>query len=95
MDVGTVIAKGSPDSLLKDHYDDVILQLPERDFPSSLSGIPHKSLPTQSLIEIATHDVNATIRQLTEHHAPLDHMTVRPRNLDDLFLDLTGKELRA
>jgi hypothetical protein len=32
---------------------------------------------------------------LTEHQIPLNHLQIRPRNLEDLFLELTGKGLRA
>jgi len=95
MDRGHIIAQGSPESLLKSHYDDVILQIPTTDFPGALHDIPHKILETQELVEIATADVNETIKRLTDHHVPLNHLRIRPRNLEDLFLELTGKELRA
>jgi ABC-2 type transport system ATP-binding protein len=95
MDHGRIIAEGQPDQLLKHHYDDVILQLPQADFPSDLSGLAHKVLPKQELVEIATPDVSEAIRRLTEHNVPLSHLRIRPRNLEDLFLELTGKELRS
>jgi ABC-2 type transport system ATP-binding protein len=95
MDRGHIIAQGSPEDLLKAHYDDVILQIPLAEFPSSLRQIPHKVLEKQALVEIATADVNDTIRQLTDQEVPLNHLRIRPRNLEDLFLELTGKELRA
>lgn len=95
MDHGRFIAQGSPERLLKSHYDDVILQLPQADFPATLGHIPHKVLTTQQLVEIATKDVNDMIRQLTDHQVPLNHLQIRPRNLEDLFLELTGEELRA
>jgi ABC-2 type transport system ATP-binding protein len=94
MDHGRIIAHGEPDQLLKHHYEDVILQLPEEDFPAALAGLDHKRLPEQKLVEISTADVNATILTLTEHRVPLNHLRIRPRNLEDLFLELTGKELR-
>jgi len=95
MDCGRIIAQGSPEHLLESHYDDVMLQLPEVDFPDALSHIPHKVLETQALVEIATTDLNETIGQLTAQRVPLHHLRIRPRNLEDLFLELTGKELRA
>lgn len=95
MDHGKIIAEGQPDQLLKHHYDDVILQLPQADFPAALSGLAHQVLPKQELVEIATPDVSDVIRRLTEHDVPLSHLRIRPRNLEDLFLELTGKELRS
>lgn len=95
MDRGRIIAQDSPERLLTTHYDDVILQLPAKDFPVALYDIPHKILDTQELVEIATADVNGTIKRLTDHDVPLNHLRIRPRNLEDLFLELTGKGLRA
>jgi ABC-2 type transport system ATP-binding protein len=95
MDHGKIIAEGAPDQLLKHHYEDVILQLPQADFPPALANLEHKVLANQQLIEIATDDVNATILRLTEHRVPLNHLRIRPRNLEDLFLELTGRELRT
>jgi ABC-2 type transport system ATP-binding protein len=94
MDHGKIIAEGAPDHLLKDHYDDVILQLPRQDFPDSLRGLEHKILEQEQLVEILAVDVNETIQKLTEHGIKLNHLRIRPRNLEDLFLELTGRELR-
>lgn len=95
MDHGRIIAEGPPDQLLKHHYDDVILQLPTHDFPAALEALPHKVLERQQLVEIATADVNETVRRLVELAVPLNHLRIRPRNLEDLFLELTGRELRT
>jgi ABC-2 type transport system ATP-binding protein len=95
MDHGKIIAEGAPEQLLKHHYEDVILQLPQADFPPALGDLEHKVLENQQLVEIATTDVNATILRLTEHRVPLNHLRIRPRNLEDLFLELTGRELRT
>lgn len=95
MDHGRIIAEGAPDHLLKHYYDDVILQLPARDFPAELGQLPHKVLDRQQLVEIATADVNGTIRKLMELGVALNHLRIRPRNLEDLFLELTGRELRT
>jgi ABC-2 type transport system ATP-binding protein len=95
MDHGRIIADGAPDALLKHYYDDVILQLPVSDFPAELAGLEHVVLEKEALVEIRTGDVNSTIGQLTRLDVPLNHLRIRPRNLEDLFLDLTGKALRT
>ena len=46
-------------------------------------------------VEISTGDVEATLRFLLERGVPLRHLRIRPRNLEDLFLELTGRELRT
>jgi ABC-2 type transport system ATP-binding protein len=46
-------------------------------------------------IEILTQDVNQTIAQLLQVGVSLTGLRIRQRTLDDLFLALTGKGLRA
>lgn len=94
MDHGKIIAQGTPKSLLAKHFNDVILQLPESD----LKDFDLSSLTTHNnhgYIEITTCDVNEIISKLIENNISLSKLQIRPRTLDDLFLELTGKELRA
>jgi hypothetical protein len=46
-------------------------------------------------VEITTDDLDTTLRALIDAHVPLSNLRIRPANLEDLFLELTGKELRA
>ncbi len=46
-------------------------------------------------IEITTNDLDTTLRTLMDARVPLQSLRIRPPNLEDLFLELTGKELRA
>lgn len=94
MDHGKIIAQGSPKDLLEAHFNDVILQLPANDLPENLLT-DTKVHRTKGLIEITTHDVNRTIEELLANNISLARLQVRSRNLDDLFLELTGKELRT
>jgi ABC-2 type transport system ATP-binding protein len=94
MDHGKIIAQGSPKDLLAAHFNDVILQLPLQNLPDDIlaDALIHRR---KDVLEIATNDINRTIEQLLAHGISLARMQVRSRNLDDLFLELTGKELRA
>ena len=47
------------------------------------------------MVEITTSDVNQVIAELIAKNVSLSRLQVRSRNLDDLFLELTGKEIRA
>ena len=94
MDGGRIIAQGAPQQLLDEHYDDVVMQLPAQAFPPALGDLPHQLLDTQGLVELTTTDLNQTILMLAAHDVPLEQLRVRPRNLEDLFLDLTGRDLR-
>ena len=94
MDHGKIIAQGSPKQLLEAHFNDVILQLPETDIPEEIIGT-YSTHKRKGLVEITTSDVNRTIEELMAQQISLARMQVRSRNLDDLFLELTGKELRT
>lgn len=94
MDHGKIIAQGTPKALLEENFNDVILQLPE----SELQGVDLSMYATHkrnSHIEITTCDVNEAVAFLNKNNVSLSQLQIRPRTLDDLFLELTGKELRA
>jgi ABC-2 type transport system ATP-binding protein len=95
MDRGRIIAEGPPSRLLKEHFDDVVLELPREDFGDGPEGLPVPVLFASDRVEISTGDVEATLRLLLERGVPLRHLRIRPRNLEDLFLELTGRELRT
>ena len=95
MDVGKIITRGSPETLLKEHYKNVIIELPIDEFDGDLGGIEHRTLETQGIIEIETDDVSASLQELTARTSGLNGMKIRQPNLEDLFLDLTGHSLRA
>ncbi|MFZ1099479.1 MAG: ABC transporter ATP-binding protein [Steroidobacteraceae bacterium] len=94
MDHGRIIAQGPPRQLLAAHIAEVLLELPRQDFPESARALPLRLLETSERVEITTHDVEETLRTLLAHRVPLTHLRIRPPNLEDLFLELTGTELR-
>ena len=95
MDGGKIIARGGPRQLLQEHFEEVLLDLPREDFPQSARQLPLKFIESTDRIEIATQDLESTLRLLMDAQVPLKHLRIRPPNLEDLFLDLTGKELRT
>jgi len=94
MDHGKIISQGTPKELLAEHFDDVILQLPEADVIDS-DALPFAVHKRKGVIEITTCDVDQTIEGLMANNISLARLQIRSRNLDDLFLELTGKELRG
>jgi len=94
MDHGRIIARGSPQRLLADQYNDVVLELPAAAL-NGRDGWPFEVLRRGELIEIMTADVNGTMKLLLDSGVSLAQLKVRARTLEDLFLELTGKELRA
>lgn len=96
MDHGKIIAEGSPANLLSNRFNDVLLDLPAESVPDSLPDLGiHTFSRTNARAEFLTTDINETVKHLTAHGVSLSGMEVRSRTLEDLFIDLTGQELRA
>jgi len=95
MDSGRIIAEGSPSRLLEEHFDDVVLELPREDFRGQPDDFPLPVLIASDRVEISTADVEGALQALLGLGVPLKRLRIRPRNLEDLFLELTGRELRT
>ncbi len=95
MDRGRLVARGAPRQLLHEHFAAVLLELPRQDFPPDARALPLDIIEGADRIEISTHDLDATLRLLLAAGVPLGRLRIRPANLEDLFLELTGTELRA
>ena len=95
MDHGRIIAHDAPDALLAAHFDDVVVQLHAADIPRDVGEREFQAIYRNDNAHIVTGDVNKTIEHLLHLDIPLDRLRIRARDLEDLFLELTGKELRA
>ena len=95
MDHGRIIAQDTPRALLKKHFDESVLSLPAEDIPD-ISRLQQLSLHQRNgKVEICSTDVNATVQLLIQNDIPLTHLQIRSPTLEDLFLQLTGHELRT
>ena len=95
MDHGRIIAQGAPDALLAKHFDNVVVQINEEDIPRRLGEAEFDATYRNGNAHILTGDVNRTIKRLLAFKVPLNRLRIRARDLEDLFLELTGRELRA
>ena len=95
MDRGRIIAQGPPQRLLREHFAEVLLELPRQQFPVAARQLPLRLIESSDRVEITTDDLDGTLRTLMDARVPLKDLRIRPPNLEDLFLELTGKELRA
>jgi ABC-2 type transport system ATP-binding protein len=95
MDRGRIIAQGGPQQLLREHFAEVLLELPKQEFAASARALPLRLFEAGDRIEITTDDLDGTLRMLMDAHVSLTNLRIRPPNLEDLFLELTGKELRT
>lgn len=96
MDHGKIIARGAPDQLLRQYFDTVTLVLPVGGpaLSPEVRGLAKEVLERPDGIEIRTAAVNQTLQALIAAQYDLSKLQVRSSTLEDLFLHLTGKELR-
>jgi ABC-2 type transport system ATP-binding protein len=95
MDHGRIIAHDAPDTLLAAHFNDVVVQLHADDIPRAIGEVEFQAIYRTDSAHIVTGDVNKTVERLLGFNVPLARLRIRARDLEDLFLELTGRELRG
>jgi len=93
VDHGKIISSGTPKALLAERYNNSVLELPIETASLLSDRLPFK--PRGEHLEIDTADVRGTLAELLASNVPVEHLKIRQRTLEDLFIDLTGTELRA
>ncbi|WP_293389946.1 ABC transporter ATP-binding protein [Nevskia sp.] len=93
VDAGQIIARGVPSQLLAEHFNDSVLEVPAAEAPK-LAGSTLVGTPKGDTLEIQTPDVNAAVAALLAAGVSLAQLRIRPRTLEDLFIELTGRGLR-
>ena len=97
MDHGAIIASGSPEGLINEHIEPVVFEIYGPAVGSWLDR--HTDLfvrieRTGDLAYCYAHEEGAALKLLgTEHNLDLRY-SCRPANLEDVFLKLTGRDLR-
>jgi len=94
MDYGKIIARGTPQELIKQYSPEMTVILPTSSLGHALDRLP---LPYQAVndnVEIKTSDVNSCLNLLISQNADLSDLTVRSPSLESVFLNLTGRQLR-
>ncbi len=95
MDRGRVIAMGTPENLLAIHGGGASILLPGKLDAGKLEGVSCRWFEVEDGIEIQTDSLNDCIHALVGRGVDLSGMSVRSQNLEDLFLKLTGSQLRS
>ena len=93
MDEGRVIARGAPNSLLRDHYDFVMVLIDREEWRDNID-IRDNFYEAEDRMVIESRSVTETINALIAHDVALTSLQVRNPTLEDLFLKLTGHSLR-
>ncbi|MBC7384902.1 MAG: ABC transporter ATP-binding protein [Cryobacterium sp.] len=93
MNHGKIIAEGTPNDLLKQHFHGISIRLPKGGgfnlTPDNVKGA--EVFDRGEAFEVLTEDPNTTLQRLIDLGIPLKEVQIRSRNLEDLFLKLTGK----
>lgn len=94
MDYGKIIARGTPADLIRQHGRKITVVIPRQRFAPATDGFPLPVREVKDTIEIRTEDVNQCLEQLITHGVDLTDIAVRSPNLETVFLNLTGRQLR-
>ena len=94
MDDGRIIAQGSPQQLLSEHFPTSVVRLPEMALRAA-TPLPEARPSGHGEIEIFTDDVTATLAKLDSTGTSLNELRIESPTLEDLFIKLTGHELRG
>ncbi len=94
MDHGRIIAQGSPSDLIREHCGGSTLVIPETNFKIPLESLPFERKRKEGFVEIETEEINDVVKALLALGVDLSDLRVRTPNLENVFLNLTGRSLR-
>ena len=94
MDGGKIIAEGSPSELIATYCSTNTITLPRKSVEPALAGLDLDYRTDESSIFIQTANVDEVLARLIGAGLELSEMNVQSPNLEDVFLRLTGKQLR-
>jgi len=94
MDHGRIIAQGSPPELVRRYCKGGTISLPRAGLNIPPAELPFPYRESNGRVEIMTDRVNTGIEKLLAINVDLTDMTVHSPNLEDVFLNLTGRTLR-
>jgi len=95
MDHGKIIAQGTPAQLIADHCRGETVSLPKENFKNHVDQAFMGRREVQGRIEIEPDNINTCIKELLSQGVELTDMIVKSPNLENVFLNLTGRELRS
>ncbi len=94
MDNGRIIAQGTPETLIREHGGETTVSLPKTALDGILNKLPFKYRNRQERVELMTDDVNTCLQSLIQERVDLGDLNVNMQNLESVFLNLTGRQLR-
>jgi ABC-2 type transport system ATP-binding protein len=92
MDHGKILVEDSPRALLREHFDGVLIRLPAEKVNGQL---PFACERRDGFLEFQASEADSAVQQLMASNIPLDGLYIHRPTLEDLFLKLTGHQLRS
>lgn len=97
MDSGKLLEQGSPKVLLGKYFSGAMIHLPFseslREKLNQMGFINEQNCSDQQIV-IESQNVEQSVRDLIQQQIPLTGLQIEQANLNDLFIKLTGRELR-
>jgi len=94
MDYGKIIARGTPQELIKQFSPEMTVILPASSLGHALGQLPLPYRKVHDTVEIKTSDVNSCLDLLISQNVDLSDLMVQSPSLESVFLNLTGRQLR-
>lgn len=94
MDHGRIIAAGTVDQLLEAHCPEVGISIPGSALSEALHPPELPSRPRNGRVEFFSEDLNQGLAALLASGLDLSELRVHPPNLESVFLNLTGRQIR-
>jgi len=94
MDHGRLIAQGAPAELVDNYCTGGSISLPRANLKIPLAQLPFPYHEVNGRLEIRPDKINSGLERLLAMEIDLADMTVHSPNLEDVFLNLTGRKLR-
>ncbi len=94
MDHGRIIAGGSPSELVQRYCPGGTIILPRENITTPLEELPFVHHLVHNRVEMQVDNVNEGIGELQRRTVDLTGMSVRSPDLEDVFITLTGRQLR-
>jgi ABC-2 type transport system ATP-binding protein len=94
MDHGRIIAQGTPSELIRRYCTGTVISLPLESFTQELSRLPLPYKEVNGRLEIIADNLKGGLELLLTLQIDLEEMSVHSPDLEDVFINLTGRKLR-
>ncbi|NVJ60456.1 MAG: ABC transporter ATP-binding protein [Gammaproteobacteria bacterium] len=95
IDRGKIIEQGKPEDLLNQHFSGTIIRIKNHNGIKGLLPSNTTFLEDQGLLEFSTSAVEDDIKSIVNAGISLEGLSIHRPNLEDLFIKLTGHQLRS